>query len=149
MQIHGSCHCGNLTFDLQWPTGMDSIAARACSCTFCRKHGARWTADASATLVVHIDDAALVTAYAFGTKTADFHVCNRCGVVACCTSLIEGRVYAVVNVNAFDQFDASRLVSGEVSFDGEEEPARLTRRVANWIGDVRVTASERAGATQL
>ncbi len=140
MQIHGSCHCGNVTFDLQWPTRAETIAARACSCTFCRKHGARWTANASAALSVHFKDSSLVTAYAFGTKTADFHVCNRCGVVACCTSLIEGRLYAVVNVNTFDDFDASRLLPGDVNFDGEEEPARLARRAANWISDVRFTA---------
>lgn len=137
MQIHGSCHCGNVTFDLQWPTHAETIAARACSCTFCRKHGAKWTANASATLSVHIKDSSLVTAYAFGTKTADFHVCNRCGVVTCCTSLVEGRLHAVVNVNAFDNFDASRLVLADVDFDGEDESARLLRRAANWIGDVR------------
>jgi hypothetical protein len=137
VQIHGSCHCGNVTFDLQWPTHAETIAARACSCTFCRKHGAKWTANASATLSVHIEDSSQVTAYAFGTKTADFHVCNRCGVVTCCTSLVEGRLHAVVNVNAFDNFDASRLVLADVDFDGEDESARLLRRAANWIGDVR------------
>jgi hypothetical protein len=137
VQIHGSCHCGNVTFDLQWPTHAETIAARACSCTFCRKHGAKWTANASAALSVHIKDSSLVAAYAFGTKTADFHVCNRCGVVTCCTSLVEGRLYAVVNVNAFDNFDASRLVLADVDFDGENESARLLRRAANWIGDVR------------
>ena len=136
MLIHGSCHCGNVTFDLQWPVHAETIAARACSCTFCKKHGARWTANASATLSVHFKEPALVTAYAFGTKTADFHVCNRCGVVACCTSLIGGRLCAVVNVNAFDNFDASRLVLADVDFDGEDEAARLVRRATNWIGDV-------------
>lgn len=140
MQIHGSCHCGNVTFDLQWPINAEMIAARACACTFCSKHGARWTANVSATLNVHVEDPSTVTAYAFGTKTADFHVCNRCGVVACCTSLIEGRLYAVVNVNTFDDFDTSHLVSGDVNFDGEEEHARLARRAANWIGDVRFTS---------
>lgn len=139
MQIHGSCHCGNVTFDLQWPMYAESIAARACSCTFCKKHGARWTANASATLSVHINEPALVTAYAFGTKTADFHVCNRCGVVACCTSLVEGRLYAVVNVKAFDNFDSSRLVLADVDFDGEDEAQRLLRRAANWIADIRFT----------
>jgi hypothetical protein len=140
VKIHGSCHCGNVEFDLQWPVHAETIPARACSCTFCRKHGARWTANASATLSVHINEPTLVTAYAFGTKTADFHVCNRCGVVACCTSLIEGRLYAVVNVNTFDDVNALLLVASDVNFDGEDESARVARRAANWIGDVRVTA---------
>lgn len=139
MLIHGSCHCGNVRYELQWPTDAKTVAARACSCTFCRKHGARWTADASATLSVHIDVRSQVTAYAFGTNTADFHVCVRCGVVACCTSLIEGRLYAVVNVNTFDDLDASLLVAADVNFDGEDASARVARRASNWIGDVRIT----------
>jgi hypothetical protein len=138
MLIHGSCHCGNITFDLVWPEQAETIGSRACTCTFCRKHGAVWTANASATLIVHVEDSRLLSDYAFGTKTADFRVCARCGVVACCTSLIGGRLYAVVNVNTFDNFDSSRLVRGDVSFDGEEEPARLARRAANWIGDVHM-----------
>lgn len=146
MQIHGSCHCGNITFDLVWPEHAQTIAARACTCTFCRKHGAVWTANASAVLNVQVKEVALVSDYAFGTKTADFRICTRCGVVACCTSLIEGRLYAVVNVNTFDDFDSGRLVRGEVSFDGEEEPARLTRRAANWIRDVRFGGSPATSA---
>jgi len=141
MLIHGSCHCGNVTFKLDWPGHADTIAARACTCTFCRKHGAVWTANASATLNVRVNDGRLVSDYAFGTETAGFRVCARCGVVTCCTSLIEGKLYAVVNVNTFDDFDSSRLVRGEVSFDGEEESARLARRATNWIGEVRITES--------
>ena len=140
MLIHGSCHCGNLTFELVWPEHVETIAARACTCTFCRKHGAVWTANASATLSIRARDSGLVCDYTFGTETADFRVCARCGVVACCTSRIDGRLYAVVKVNAFDNVDSARVVRGEVSFDGEEEPARLARRAANWIGDVRFSA---------
>ncbi len=138
MLIHGSCHCGNVMFELVWPEHAETIAARACTCTFCRKHGAIWTANASATLNVQVNDGGLVSDYAFGTKTADFKVCARCGVVTCCTSLIGGRLYAVVNVNTFDNFDSSRLVRGDVNFDGEDESARLGRRATNWIGDVRI-----------
>jgi hypothetical protein len=139
MLIQGSCHCGNVTFNLVWPGHADTIAARACTCTFCRKHGAVWTANASATFSVRVKDIRLLTNYAFGTKTADFLVCAHCGVVVCCTSLIEGTLYAVVNVNTFDNVDSSRLLRAEVSFDGEQESTRLARRAANWIGDVRFT----------
>jgi hypothetical protein len=138
MQIHGSCHCGNITFDLVWPEHAETIAARACTCMFCRKHGAVWTANPSATLSLNVTDSRRLSNYAFGTKTADFRVCSRCGIVVCCTSPIEGRLYAVVNVNTFDNFDSSRLVRGDISFDGEEEPTRLARRAKNWIGNVHI-----------
>lgn len=137
MLIHGGCHCGNISFDLAWDAAPAEIPARACGCSFCRKHGGLWTSDASARLVVRIEDASHVSRYAFGTKTADFHTCTRCGVVPVVTSDIDGRTYAVVSVNAFEDVEASRIASSPASFDGEGTGARLERRKRNWIADVR------------
>jgi hypothetical protein len=58
-------------------------------------------------------------AYTFGTKTAEFHVCSKCGIVPVVTSTIDGHVHAVVSVNAFENVDSSLLQRAEVSFDGE------------------------------
>jgi hypothetical protein len=77
-----------------------------------------------------------VSRYAFGTRTAEFHVCARCGVVPVVTSLIDGRLYAVVSINALDDVDHSLLRRTPASFDGEDETTRLARRKRNWIGDV-------------
>lgn len=141
--IRGSCHCGNIAFDLGWPSPEFTVPARACTCTFCTKHGAVWTAHRDATLAVRVSDAGAVAAYAFETRTADFLFCVRCGVVAVCTSEIDGRVHAVVNVNTFDDFDVARLDRRPVSFDGEAEADRLQRRAAHWIP--RVTGLPPAG----
>ncbi|WP_380019918.1 GFA family protein [Dokdonella ginsengisoli] len=143
MRITGSCHCGNLSFVLDWRGDADAIPARACTCSFCRKHGAVWTADPAATLEVQVRDAAAHSTYRFETATADFHVCARCGAVPLVTSDIEGRVHAVVNVNAFDDVDPSRLRRSEVSFDGEETGSRLARRQRGWIGQVRFAPADR------
>jgi hypothetical protein len=77
-----------------------------------------------------------VSRYAFGTKTADFHVCSDCGVAPVVTSAIEGRIYAVVSVKAFDDVQAATLKQTPASFDGENEGDRLARRQRNWIGTV-------------
>ena len=77
-----------------------------------------------------------MSTYSFETKTADFHVCARCGVVTLATSRIDGRDYAVVNVNAFEGIEPSRLARQEVTFDGESTGDRLARRKRNWIGTV-------------
>jgi len=135
--IHGSCHCGNVTFELDWKRSDDAIPARACGCTFCVKHGGVWTSNPAGKLRVAVRDRARVSAYNFGTRTADFHVCAACGVVPVVTSLIEGRLYAVVNVNAFDDADRARVKAAPASFEGEETGARLERRKQRWIGDVR------------
>ena len=55
------------------------------------------------------------------------------------TSCIDGRLYAVVNVNAFDDVAPSLLKRSPASFDGEDEAGRLARRARNWIGDVTIT----------
>jgi len=39
MLIRGSCHCGNISFHLDWSPDPAEIRARACDCTFCVKHG--------------------------------------------------------------------------------------------------------------
>jgi hypothetical protein len=52
------------------------------------------------------------------------------------TSRIEDRLYAVVNVNAFEDVDPSLLSVAPTSFDGEGTDSRLARRQRNWIGGV-------------
>jgi len=137
--IRGSCHCGNIAFELDWPG--EEIAARACGCSFCTKHGGVWTSNPNGALRVMIADPSAISKYSFGTRTADFHVCGRCGIVPVATSRIDGRDYAVVSVNAFNDVDPSRLTRAPVSFDGEDEAGRLARRKRNWISDVRISTA--------
>jgi hypothetical protein len=145
--IRGSCHCGNVSFELSWKAEPAQIAARACDCSFCVKHGGLWTSHPDARVEVRIEDPARVEKYAFGTRTADFHICRGCGVVPIVTSEIDGRLYAVVSVSAFDGIDKSRIKAASISFDGEGAASRLDRRKRNWIGDVTfVPAGARAPA---
>ena len=112
------------------------IVARACDCSFCIKHGGVWTSSPSGTLQILIQHSALVSRYAFGTRTAEFHVCARCGVVPVVTSRIDGGVYAVVSVNAFENVEPALLKRASASFEGEGEGSRLERRKRNWIPNV-------------
>ncbi len=139
MEITGSCHCGNISFSLHWPGEGGEIPARGCGCTFCVKHGGVWTSNPQASLRARITDAGLVARYAFGTETAQFLVCARCGVAPLVTSHIEGRMFAVVNVNAFDNVERARLRIEPASFEGEDVTARLERRRRRWIPDVVLT----------
>jgi hypothetical protein len=137
-RIPGSCHCGNIRFDLEWPGEATHIAARRCGCTFCQKHGGVWTSNPAGSLTVRIARSAQVSRYEFGTATAQFVVCASCGAVPLVTSDIEGRLYAVVNVNTFDGVEPASLSIAPASFDGEEVGDRLARRKRNWIADVRI-----------
>ena len=140
MRISGSCHCGNITFSLDWRPEPAEIPARACSCSFCLKHGGLWTSCPMGSLRITIRQPALVSRYSFGTRTAEFHVCSSCGVVPVVTSRIDGRLYAVVSVNAFQDVDPALLKRAVAKYDGESESARLARRKLNWIADVEVEA---------
>lgn len=144
MLIGGRCHCGNIAFRLDWPGEAAEIPARACDCSFCTKHGGIWTSNPQAKLTVTVEHPRLVSKYSFGTRTANFHVCARCGAVPLVTSEIDGGVYAVVNVNTFEKVDLVRLRQTPVTFEGESPESRLARRKRNWIADVRFasTASE-------
>ena len=137
MLISGSCHCGNITFDLSWEP-ISEIPARACTCSFCTKHGGVWTSCPTGSLKVAVQLDTCSSEYSFGTKTAVFHICSRCGIVPVVTSRIEGRLYAVVSVNAFNGVKPSLLRPASATFEEESEQTRLARRQRNWIANVEV-----------
>ena len=136
MLIPGRCHCGNISFSLNWEPEPAEIPARACTCSFCTKHGGVWTSCSSGSLRATVKDAALVSKYVFGTETAQFHICANCGVVPVVTCEIDGRLYAVVSVNAFEGVDPALFRRASASFDAEDKDGRLARRERNWIGNV-------------
>ena len=136
--IAGGCHCGNLRIELRWPAGAEKMPARACGCGFCTRHGGLWTSHPGARLVLRIADPAAATRYRFGTGTADFHVCRTCGVVPAVTCTLEGRAYAVVNVNCLEGIDPATLDRAPTDFEGETTTDRLARRRARWIAEVTI-----------
>jgi hypothetical protein len=130
-RIHASCHCGNIRVRIDWP-GSDAIGSRRCGCGLCTRHGAAWTSHPQGRFELHVADESRVTLYRFGTQTADFHVCGSCGAIPVVTCTIEGRRYAVFNVNTFENVDWSQLVERSTSFEGETTEDRLARRRRNW-----------------
>lgn len=142
MLIFGRCHCGNISFKLHWEPEPAEIPARACTCSFCVKHGGVWTSCPTGSLAVAIRTPAAVSRYRFGTGTAEFHICSTCGIVPVVTSEIEGKCYAVVSVNAFENVEGSLLRRASASFDTEGEETRLARRARNWIPNVAFAESD-------
>jgi hypothetical protein len=131
-QIHGTCHCGNIRFVFDWPDSGGSIPVRACGCSFCVKHRGVWTSNPKGRVALSVGDPSQVHRYRFGTETADFHICMKCGVAPIVTSEIGGSEYAVVNVNCFDDVDRAELDESATDFDGETTEDRLARRQRNW-----------------
>ena len=84
-----------------------------------------------------VKDRERVSKYAFGTKTAEFHVCTGCGVVPVVTSRIDGCLYAVVSVNAFENVEPALLRRAPATLESENEQTRLRPRKHNWIAGVQ------------
>jgi hypothetical protein len=143
--IEGGCHCRNIRYKYLWPVTGGKIPARACGCTFCRPRRATYTSHPDARLEAVIEEEALLSRYRFGTATADFFVCRRCGGMVFATSEIDGRLYAVVNVLTFNDAQEMVVDVSATDFDGEGVDQRLTRRARNWIPDVDIRFSTSEG----
>lgn len=144
LSIGGGCHCRALTYELRWPgaDGEDEahIPVRRCSCSFCTRIDGAWTSHPLASLVVFENAGRPATRYRFATGTADFMFCSHCGITPLVTCKIDGQVYAVVNVNTFDDTGSGfSLDFSDTSFDGESLEERLGRRQARWIPSVAFT----------
>jgi hypothetical protein len=83
-----------------------------------------------------VADSQASSRYRFGTGTADFLICARCGVAPLVTSDIDSKIYAVVNVNTFDNVSGYTVTTASSDFDGESASDRLDRRQRNWIPKV-------------
>jgi YbgC/YbaW family acyl-CoA thioester hydrolase len=132
----GQCHCGNLSFALRWN---GELRARSCGCSFCLPRAASWASLPSAKLEVSVQAPTLVSRYTFGTHSAIFQVCARCGSVPVSTSEIDGGVYAVINIHTLVSLDASSIPTQPVDLTGEDIADRLARRKRSWIANVRFT----------
>jgi hypothetical protein len=136
--LGGSCHCGAIRYVLHWPGSATSIEARACGCSFCRKHAGTWCSHPEARLEIHAASRDSTVRYRFGTGSADFCLCSRCGVAPFVLSEIGARTYAVVNVNTLANLSAISIRQTKTDFAGEDTDSRLERRQRNWIPDVSI-----------
>lgn len=135
----GSCHCGAITATFDTSLELEAIHPRACGCTFCVKHKPAWFADNYGKL--SLDCTIEPTRYRFGTKTADFILCPKCGVVVAATCAIDGSDYAVFNLNVLDVERDWAASAQPVDFDGEGTGDRLSRRAKSWMPVTLTVAS--------
>lgn len=89
--------------------------------------------DPAGLLELSADDWSLVALYRFGTRTADFVICRRCGVFIAAISNLSTEPYAVVNVNCLDDRAFFTAPATMHEFQNETLDARTSRRTANWM----------------
>jgi hypothetical protein len=133
MDHAGGCHCGNIHVALRLSKPPEQNPVRTCTCSFCRSHDPRMISDPAGLLEISADDWSLVEFYRFGTRTADFVICHRCGVFIASISDLETAPCAVVNVNCLDDRASFTASATMHEFQGETLEARTSRRAANWM----------------
>lgn len=129
--LSGRCHCGNLSLAFHPTREAAELGARACMCTFCRARRLRWTSDADGQVTIAVAEAAELSRYRFGTGTADFLICRRCGQVMAALTSDEPAPRAVINVDCLDRADAF-VDAGARDLDAEDVEARRVRRARHW-----------------
>lgn len=109
--LKGSCHCGNIRVELEFPRAPETYNPRACDCDFCRKHGGSYLSDPQGSLVMRIRDVDQLNRYRQGANLADMLICKTCGVMTGVMFETDGRVFAAVN---------SKIIEGQVRFGAEQ-----------------------------
>lgn len=135
----GGCHCGNIRYQLSSALDWQMLAPRKCLCSFCVKHNHRYLSDPQAKLKVVIQEPEAAPGYRFGQKFAAFRVCHRCGVMPLVSAEIDGRQYAVININTMDGIE-NRKHAVAIDHDGESLDVRLQQCRDKWIPDVQIEA---------
>lgn len=137
----GGCHCGNIRYELSGDVPVAEWAARFCGCGFCTRHRGLYASHPGASMVVTLIEPAEVGRYRFATASADFCFCRHCGVLVYLTSEIDGKLYGLVNMNTLDRRPREFSQAPVMSYEGEDQDARLERRRQNWIARVEITAA--------
>ena len=137
-RLTGRCHCGNIELALETSVRPEELSLRACTCSFCRRHGARTTSDPGGRVVVTVHHPEQLLCYRFGLRTADFLVCARCGIYVAGVVHEGSGCFATVNVNALDAVDRFTQPATPVTYEGESAAERAARRKARWTPAVIV-----------
>jgi len=139
-RFEGGCHCGNLTYIFEASASLEALGLRICMCSFCRARGARNTSDPKGAMRISARDPARLRRYRFGLKTADFLICEECGVYIGALLSDGAKAWFTVNVNTFAKLPPLDFPTVPHDFDMEDVSARVARRKMRWTPVVEVPA---------
>ncbi|MBT8088369.1 MAG: GFA family protein [Gammaproteobacteria bacterium] len=80
-----SCHCGEVRIEMS----RKPRSLTQCTCSVCRRYGARWAYCTRRTARVRCQRSA-VTPYTWGDRSIEFYHCNRCGCLTHYESVEKG-----------------------------------------------------------
>jgi hypothetical protein len=132
VEHQGGCHCGNLRLTLRLSQPPAEVRLRACGCSFCRAHNTRTTSDPAGSVEIRAEEWSLVEAYRFGSGTAEFLLCRRCGVYVGAVCDTPAGLRATINTNTLEDRVLFTRAATAVDHDSEALEDRLARRARTW-----------------
>ncbi|MCA8245822.1 GFA family protein [Burkholderia multivorans] len=105
MLYHGSCHCGDVKFDVEG----DLQGVMACNCSICRRKGAlMWFVPRDRMTLVTPDEH--LATYTFNKHVIRHRFCKRCGIHPFGEGIHpNGTAMAAINVRCLDDVDLDAL----------------------------------------
>jgi hypothetical protein len=138
--FRGGCHCGQLRVAFSTELDPASIIPRACDCSFCQKHGAAYVSDPAGQLSVMMKSSDALHRYQQGSNTAEFLLCDRCGVLVAVVFVHNARIYGAVNARSLEGptgFGSAVPASPQLLASGE----KIARWSQLWVPDVELVTS--------
>jgi len=133
--IEGGCHCGNISYRYEVNKLLREISVRACTCTFCTKHGAIYTSDPEGKISIKIKAKENIKKYQFASKCTEFIFCGICGVMPLSVTEIDGNIFALINIKTSNK-ELLDLPVQIIDFGKELIEESIKRRKSKWISIV-------------
>lgn len=127
--IHGECHCGNISYELETALPVEDIVARACDCSFCRRHVTKNWSDPNGSARLRVEDSAALSKYQFGFRGIDFFICAICGGYAGAVLDDADGTWATLNLRMSNLDDVK---SAAASYGGQSADDMRARRKRMW-----------------
>lgn len=121
--VEGRCHCGNIVLRARLTRPPQSYEPRACDCDFCCLHGAAYVSDPKGCLEIRVKESGLIERYHHGSQSAEFLICQRCGVYVGALYRDVAQILGVVNIRVLDPavvFGTSRPISPKALSSGDK-----------------------------
>jgi len=134
MIIEAKCHCGNIELRMITAGKARKLHPVTCPCRFCTLHGARHLSDARGNASISIRDHDQLIRYRFGTESADFLICKRCGIYVAAVIMDGDQCWSALNLNLTDQRELP--ASQDIRWQRQSHDERIAFRKTVWTPTV-------------
>lgn len=139
----GGCHCGAVSVVFETDIAPEAMEIRACQCSFCRKQDSQAMSDPSGRLEIRSATESFER-YRFGHGRADYLRCAKCGIYLGAVTQTDHGLRGFILTRILDERALFTRKPVAVSFEGEPDSTRQSRRSAKWTPAALVISPDAA-----